>query len=163
VDDPAGRPPRSGSATVVVPDGATAAWLGRPAQVLAPVVVQAALPAAARSAARELLNVAPGARTVLVLDGPPARVDAAAAQATADGRVVLRPGQAEDEVLFAASDRVVRTDESLAEHPADLVRAVLAGALADGCDQEALRAVHGTVAGDGWLDLVERAVAARAR
>ena len=76
---------------------------------------------------------------------------------------MLRPGQAEDEVVLAAADRVVRTDDSLVDHPADLVRAVLAGALADGCDQEALRAVHGAVAGDGWLDLVERAVAARAR
>lgn len=163
VDDPAGRPPKSGSAPVVVPDEASAAWLGRPALVLAPVVEQPELPDAARSAARELLNVAPGARMVLVLDGPDDRVAAAVRSASAGGAHVLRPGEAEDDVLFAAADEVVRTDESLVEHPVDLVRAVLAGASAQDVGRDGIDAVYGAAAGAGWIDLVERAVAARVR
>jgi len=163
VDDPAGRPPKSGSVPVVVPDDASAAWLGRPALVLAPVVEQPELPDAARSAARELMNVAPGVRTVLVLAGPDDRVAAALQAAARDSAQVLRPGQAEDEVLFAAADEVVRADDSLVTHPADLVRAVLAGARAEGCDRSALANLHGAAAGAGWVDLVERAVADRAR
>ena len=162
-DDPAGRPPRSGSAPVVVPDAASAAWLGRPAQVLPPVVEQPELPEAARSAARELLDVAPGSTTVLVLDGPAAAVAAAVRAASAEGCHVLRPGQAEDEVLYAAADQVVRTDDSLVEHPADLVRAVLAGAVAAGHDRSALAAAHGDAAGAAWVELVERVIAARVR
>lgn len=163
VDDPCGRPPRSGDAPVVVPDAATAAWLGRPARVLAPVVDQHELPPAARSAARELLHVAPGVGTVLVLDGPDRRVAAAVRSASDGGAHVLRPGQAEDEVLFAATDVVVRTDESLVDHPVDLVRAVLAGASSDGVVRADLDAVYGGAAGAGWIDLVESAVAARNR
>lgn len=163
VDDPSGRPPRSGSAPVVVPDATTAAWLGRPARVLAPVVEQPLLPDAARSAARELLDVAPGARTVLVLDGPDARVAAAVRSAADHGAQVLRPGQAEDEVLFAAADQVVRTDDSLVERPADLVRAVLAGATAEGVDRDVVAGLHGPASAEGWVDLVESAVAARVR
>jgi len=163
VDDPSGRPPRSGDAPVVVPDAATAEWLGRPAQVLAPVVDQHELPAAARSAARELLHVAPGSRTVLVLDGPDARVAAAVRSASAGGAHVLRPGEAEDDVLFAAADEVVRTDESLVEHPVDLVRAVLAGASAQDMGRDGLDAVYGASAGAGWIELVESAVVARLR
>ena len=163
VDDPSGRPPRSGSVPVVVPDATTAAWLGRPATVLAPVVEQQQLPDAARTSARELLHVAPGARTVLVLDGPDAQVAAAVRTATDAGAQVLRPGQDEDEVLFAAADEVVRTDDSLVEHPADLVRAVLAGVEADGLDRGGLDEVHGASAGAGWVDLVEGAVSARVR
>jgi hypothetical protein len=147
----------------VVPDAGAAGWLGRPAQVLPPVVEQPLLPDAARSAARELLNVAPGARTVLVLDGPDARVAAAVRSAAGDGAQVLRPGQSEDEVLFAAADQVVRTDDSLLERPADLVRAVLAGAAAEGVDRDEVHELHGAAAGAGWIDLVESAVAARSR
>ena len=163
VDDAAGRPPRSGQAPVVVPDRTTADWLGRPAQVHAPVVEQQELPGAARAAARELLCVPPGGQTVLVLDGAADQERAAVAAAEAQGALVLRPGQAEDEVLFAAADQVVRTDGTLVEHPADLVRAVLAGAAADGADRVAWAELHGAAAGEGWVDLVERAVAARAR
>ena len=86
---------------------------------------------------------------------------AAVRSAAGDGAQVLRPGQAEDEVLFAAADQVVRTDDSLVEHPADLVRAVLAGAVAEGVDRGGLYGLHGPAAGAGWVDLVESAVSVR--
>ena len=88
---------------------------------------------------------------------------AAVRSAAGDGAQVLRPGESEDEVLFAAADQVVRTDDSLVEHPADLVRAVLAGAVADGVDRDGLSELHGPAAGAGWADLVESAVTARLR
>lgn len=163
VDDPAGRPPRSGAAPVVVPDGTTATWLGRPAQVLAPVVEEQELPSAARLAARELLGLGPGARTVLVLDGRSDLESAAVRAAEQQGCTVLRPGQAEDEVLHAAADQAVRTDGTLVEHPVELVRAVLAGADAEGLDRAALASLHGEAAARAWVDLVERAVTARVR
>lgn len=162
VDDPAGRPPRSGRAQVVVPDTTTQDWLGRPCQVLAPVVERTLLPEAARVAARELLAVPPGATTVLVLDGPDRRVAEAVRRAEQEGRTVLRPGQAEDEVVLAAADEVVRTDDSLVARPADLVRAVLAGATAEGCDRAALALEHGEAAGAAWEDLLAACVDRRA-